>query len=373
MSFSRAKPAGFAPGDRLLSTQIEAIDVNQSRGLDTYAGGTYATNAGQTIGITTHVSLTDLAGTIKSGYTLTVMPGAYIVCPGFLNISSGGLQQVQSGGEVEIEGGAEVNVEAGGEINLATGGILYGIAGSIVDFEGQFTSDNMVACHVMTGEQLTVDAGGTLYVAATGELRLWGELNVKNTGQIDLESGSELNLLSGCQMNVADPTDIVATTYTRSFYLTPLGGSANGLYAFNVVSAFGTNLAWAQSGTGAGDHFQVGLYGISRRATVTAVVAHCKAAGGHGGLPGTPPNVRFGQLNVTTGVITNIGSAADPSGTVGAYQAYHTIPISGLTQSLYTSNPYVVSVKGESGANALAGFEVYSIELVCTFTAIENG
>jgi len=374
MSFSRAKPVGFAPGDRLLSTEIEQIDVNQSRALDTYAGGTYATNAGQTIGITTPVSLTDFRGTITATNVLTVMPGAYIVCPGFLNISNGGLQEVQNGGNVNVKGGGHVHVESGGEIDLASGGILYGVSGSVVNIEGTFTADNMVDCHVKTGEYLVIDSGGGINAYGTIIVQLSANIDVEDGGDIEIKSGGDVNLQSGGHLHVADPTNIIVTSYTRNFYLTPLGGAADGLYNFDVTSAYGTNIGWIQgAGPGAGDHFQVGLQGISRRAVVTAVVMHCKAAGGHAGLPTTMPEISFGQENVTTGVITNIGSQVDTSATTGVYQSYHAVAITPLTQSLYTSNPYVVSVKGESGTNAVAGFEVYSIEIVCAFTAIENG
>lgn len=48
MSFTRAKPAGWIAGDEITAAQINQIDINQSRAVDGFAGGSYAPTAALT-------------------------------------------------------------------------------------------------------------------------------------------------------------------------------------------------------------------------------------------------------------------------------------------------------------------------------------
>ena len=50
MTLQRAKPAGWAPNERLTSAQLNALDVNQSQAIDGSAGGTYSPTAPIVIG-----------------------------------------------------------------------------------------------------------------------------------------------------------------------------------------------------------------------------------------------------------------------------------------------------------------------------------
>ena len=49
MTFSRVKPGGWALYEVLTSAQMNALDVNTSRALDGYAGGTWSPSAEITI------------------------------------------------------------------------------------------------------------------------------------------------------------------------------------------------------------------------------------------------------------------------------------------------------------------------------------
>jgi len=232
--------------------------------------------------------------------------------------------------------------------------------------------------HVYNGDQFYVDSGGIFYTAFGGEQRLWGTQNVKSTGAIEVNSGGDLNVNSGgnfnfdagCNVIIGDVTDITAVAYTGKRYFVPCSDD-QGIY-WQVISSFNAALYWEQTDINTGNHFRFGLEGLPRGVTITAVIAHVKGASGHAGLPAVVPAVALGQLNVTTGTITSVGIAGDPSVSVGGYQGYHFISLTGLSQSLNTSNPYIISFRGESTTNALVGLQVYAIEVQYSTTEIHT-
>lgn len=64
MAFTRAKPAGWSSGQPFTAAQVNQIDINQSRAVDGYAGGTYTPSSPlslsnvQELGITSGTSVT---------------------------------------------------------------------------------------------------------------------------------------------------------------------------------------------------------------------------------------------------------------------------------------------------------------------------
>lgn len=143
MSFSRAKSAGWAFGELLTSTQMNTIDLNQSRALDGNAGGTYTPSAAVDIG--------------NAGLKLTGT-GHVIPASGQLTVQNNGDIVVNSGGQVSWQSGADLLVLAGatlalsGLMTIPTGGAILGDAGSTVSLNG------------------TINA--PLRLASTGRLRL---------------------------------------------------------------------------------------------------------------------------------------------------------------------------------------------------------
>lgn len=76
MTFSRANGSGWGYDDTLTHTQANTIDLNQSRAVDGYAGGTYT----PTSAISVSKLRADLSGasTIPSGASLTVQSGSTV-------------------------------------------------------------------------------------------------------------------------------------------------------------------------------------------------------------------------------------------------------------------------------------------------------
>lgn len=105
-------------------------------------------------------------------------------------------------------------------------------------------------------------------------------------------------------------------------------------------------------------------------ATMTAVTMQIAgkadaAAAGHAGVPGTLPILHLYKRSGTT--VTNVANQVDTSGTAGAYDAAHTIAITGLTEVIGEDKQYWVGLSNESGANSVVD-TTGILRLVCTFT-----
>ncbi len=86
---------------------------------------------------------------------------------------------------------------------------------------------------------------------------------------------------------------------------------------------------------------------------IDALVYGDYSSGGHAGMPAGMPGIHVYALDPVTGGLDDLGSVADPSASLGAYETAHQISATGLSVDLSERLIHVV-VTGESGANALA-------------------
>lgn len=90
--------------------------------------------------------------------------------------------------------------------------------------------------------------------------------------------------------------------------------------------------------------------------------------GGHGSLPATMPRFLLLKRAVAaTGSPTTIADVTDSSASVGAYEAYHEVAATGLTETLSVGNVYILLINGEAGANSIAGLAIHGA--TCTIAA----
>jgi hypothetical protein len=135
MVFSRANPLGWAAFEKLLSSQANTMDINQSRALDGYAGGVYNPSAGLTWNewFVIDASLS-AAGTDVVGLTVTGK-GVYngIETTG----GSGGAAGIKGQGTGNAHGGKFYGGPTSGVGVHGSGGAPNGIGGT---FEGKGTA-----------------------------------------------------------------------------------------------------------------------------------------------------------------------------------------------------------------------------------------
>lgn len=102
-------------------------------------------------------------------------------------------------------------------------------------------------------------------------------------------------------------------------------------------------------------------------ATITAVTARVKGGPLMGGLPANTPIVTLYRVDLTLGTVTSVGAQTDTSANIAAYQALHTVTISGLSEVVdSTKYAYLVRVQGDTGSGGTFGSEFYAP--TCTFT-----
>lgn len=104
--------------------------------------------------------------------------------------------------------------------------------------------------------------------------------------------------------------------------------------------------------------------------TITAITAYVDPKNGHAGLPGTMPRIKLSSRTHGVDGDTDIAQQTDTSANLTAYQALHTITLSGLSQTVDGTKMYYVEVQSEGGANALDFFQLMGLTVTCTVTQI---
>ena len=94
---------------------------------------------------------------------------------------------------------------------------------------------------------------------------------------------------------------------------------------------------------------------------IASIQVYLKGASGHGALPGTMPRWKLMYRDVDTDVVDVSGTYyTDSSGSVGAYQATHSVA-GPVNVTVATSRRYLIHLEGEAGANAVVGLQARSL------------
>ena len=158
MTFTRYNPSGYNDGERFPAAAYNHIDLNQSRALDGYAGGSWSptaliTLAGSGLSVTGPFSCTDMRSSqMQSGYTFTFQSGAYLSIAGTGQVSSGANLNVLSGGTLSIFSGGKLDVASGGIIEVASGGAINFAIPTEATCAGHVTSKIFTAADFQLGD-----------------------------------------------------------------------------------------------------------------------------------------------------------------------------------------------------------------------------
>lgn len=106
-------------------------------------------------------------------------------------------------------------------------------------------------------------------------------------------------------------------------------------------------------------------------AVLTSVSVAVLPSGGHGALPATMPVLHV--IRHASPAHTSLGNASDSSADVSAYEATHSITVSGLSVTVdRTLHRHSVRLTGEAGANFAAGLTAYSVTCVYTIESYDS-
>jgi hypothetical protein len=239
------------------------------------------------------------------GADVEINAGLEILAAGELNVQSGGEINILSTGVMNVETGGSVLVEGaiiaggGGAINITTGGVLESATSA------QITIGDDANFFRLTLTPQSIQPDGSGFPAWTP--RFSGDLHA--------------GMVAGWQQ------EDIASPYTIAFAL-PLN-VGDDVTEINVV-----------------------LFGSSTSGT-----------GGHASLPvgSDLPSIALVRVG-TTGTTTVVARKADDAANVAAYNVNHTVTLANgsldsgtLPHTVLSSDAYYIVIRGETGANAVAG------------------
>jgi hypothetical protein len=358
MALTAANLGGWSLNEVLTSAQMNHLQNELLKAVDGVNGGTYtlaSTLTFQGADVRIAADLEVISGgeiNIQSGGALNVLAGGVLDFSGDLHISSGGELIVESGGLVTFENGSDMFIDGTAVVDLE--GTIDVNAGGAIDINaGGDLSVTSADLTINGGGQILLNGGGLL-IGATGFIQA-------NGGDITLGSGSFLTAQAGAGVNVEDAEDITINDSPEGFrtMLVPLG-NVGGTW----VPRMTTELVWEQVAAGL-DRIAFPL-AIPPGDDLIDVFVSLNGENGHGGLPGTMPEVRLVRAALD-GTLTTLAVKVDPSGSTGVYEAPHFVVLqngsldSGAMPQLANLDPLYVVVTGENGANAIGGLEIGSI------------
>jgi hypothetical protein len=170
-------------------------------------------------------------------------------------------------------------------------------------------------------------------------------------GDARFASGSLITLLGA-----GDLPQLAARTYDRVQNLHS-GRENGGSWVYSDAYSDGVNgrSGWLQTDKTTAFALIIPISNLVQSGTLTGVTVYLD--GGltavHGALPDTKPQHQVFKSNITTGVLTQLGSTAtDAPASVAAYEAGHSVAVTGLSEVITESHRYMAVVLGESGANS---------------------
>lgn len=212
---------------------------------------------------------------------------------------------------------------------------------SAVDGRGGSYTNTSLLNFTTSGAGFTIDGDSLITLSSTGGLTITSEVN----GTIPYASGA-------VQVYV-DISRAHAPSATRWVY-----ESANPTTLTTVPT-------WNQQATGDDYPLLVPL-----DVPVGSVITdfNGRLNGAAGGLPGTLPTLSLVWHDVTSDTLTTIASATDPSASMAAYNAAHSVSLTGMSETVSSTRRYYAKLTGEAGIFSGAGLQFIGLRVGLTIT-----
>lgn len=339
MTITAVKAGGWDPEDVLTSDEMNAFQERLLKAIDGVDGGTYELQDdlvfdGTGVVVIANDLRIDPAATLTLQGSLDVEDAATATVHGALVVADGGTVTLEDGSVQTVADGAQVRVDDGGDLRILDGGTVNLNDGAVIDLN--------------SGAQQTVDFGASIDVA--------GNVNVANGGNVNLANGAKIVLTaSGAEIKLASMSSlkIDAQAFGGFHTLTPVQRVAGEWDPYSGLAA-----SWLDNvanGT-AVIPFALALTPGDTLSTVVLSLRGQAGVTGHAALPATPVRVILSEI-AFDGTVTSIDAANDGSASAAAFNAQHTITLSGglLPRVVVAGSRLIVTVRAEGGAGAEAG------------------
>ena len=148
-----------------------------------------------------------------------------------------------------------------------------------------------------------------------------------------------------------------------------IGHPMNGVAEYDYTAAAGV-AAFESQTNNANEYLDLELGALPDGTTMTAVRVGIEGTGGYAGTPAVVNQFELMARSHSTGVVNTYGAPATDPATFGGTPEmtdYREIAMTGLSQGVGTYlSVYFLRFTHESGANALAGVQIQSIEVTLT-------
>lgn len=250
-------------------------------------------------------------------------------------------------------------------LNISNLGTLSG-AGPLT-LTGDIFCDDLQADTMATNQFTMTDAGaGIGHELGQTYARINTDLTFKQTTSKLISSSTRsatLVLQGSFYHGLVDPVavSVPSVPTTVNVTTTPWLLTSGSLYTQRLID------------TGVGRRLFANIPTLPRSCTITLARVYVRGATGHGVLPASNERFQFAlykQPKAGGATVTVFAQTADASGTIAAYETYHSITLTGSEVYTPSTHRYYFEITGEKGANYLANGEVYMIELIYTYTTL---
>lgn len=285
-----------------------------------------------------------------------------VLATGNINVNSGGEINVDVGAQIDVAG--TLNVTSTGVVALTSGAQLNGFVTANLAFE--------------TATELLFASGSSIAFASGSDVSGTTEANLIFSAATELlfTTGSSVTHEGGATLAFADMADLAIDDDSTTFEvaLSPIAVQGNAALGTEFWE-FQAASHWEQIDVGSNREMVFPLR-VNAGDTITAITVHVRGGygAGHSLLPAGADRLSVSVFVVdpVTGDASLQAQKFDASGSVGVYDAAHTITLTNGsldsgTMPFVAGPLYYIVIAGETGANAIASTTgVFRINGVCT-------
>jgi hypothetical protein len=219
-----------------------------------------------------------------------------------------------------------------------------------------------------------IDGQGGSYTP-TDPLRFLGSGIVEfgGTSEYRVTGANGLFIESASKLEIDGELKYVSSNITRYAQMSAAFTPDPNRWAFeSITGSTGANAPRWHQPSNANTHPLMVPLVLPIGATLISVSMNIKGAAGHGALPTDKPSIEVVWQPIDDDTATEVdgaGPAVDSSASTGAFEASHQVSRLSYAEVVSSTRRYWARIRGEGGANAVDGLQLFSVRSTCTVTA----